>query len=187
MSNRSRSSSWLFSSQPAISKLVKSSSLRLTCVDSGTSDRLSGMGGDTLLGGVSYRVLDKQLVGGVQLLPVWRALSVVVAVATAVVVEGDCLLVPRIRCEIAERRLDRLPSSILSRSSFQKPPLPGSSLERGSFTKHLFNERLCRIEFCPDKRQKIRLWLALNDIQHCGNRAKSFPYKAKWKLIQVKI
>lgn len=49
---------------------MKSSSLRLTCVDSGTSDRLSGMGGDTLLGGVSYRVLDRQLVGGVQLLPV---------------------------------------------------------------------------------------------------------------------
>lgn len=148
---------------------MRSSSLRLTCVDSGTSDRLSGIGGDTLLGGVSYRV-DRQLVGGAQLLR--SALSVVVAAvvvvvaavaAAAVVVvvvdvavvivvvalDGDCrLFEPRTRCEIAERRLDRLPSSIRSRSSFQKPPLPGSSFERGSFTKHLFSERLCRIEFC---------------------------------------
>lgn len=152
VSRRSRSSNWLFSSQPAINKLVKSSSLKLTCVGhSGTSDKLSGIGGDTLLGGVSYRVLDKQLVGGVQLLA-WRALRVVVAATVAVVVvviavDGDCLFVLRIRCEITERRLDRLSSSILLRSSFQKPPLPGSSFERGNFTKHLFNERLCRIEF----------------------------------------
>lgn len=32
---------------------------------------------------------------------------------------------------------------------------PGSSLERGTLRKHLFNERLCRIEFCRRKgRQK---------------------------------
>lgn len=74
----------------AISKPVRSSSLRLTCVDSGTSDRVSGIGGDTLLGGVSYRV-DKQLVGGVQLL--WRALSVVVAAAVVVVVVVDAAAV----------------------------------------------------------------------------------------------
>lgn len=131
----------------AISKPVRSSSLRLTCVDSGISDRASGIGGDTLLGGVSYRV-DKQLVGGVQLL--WSALSVVVAAVVAV--DEDCrFFEPRTRCDIAERRLDRLLSSIRSISSFQKPPLPGSSLERGNLTKHLFSERLCRIEFCHEQ------------------------------------
>lgn len=156
VSNRSRSSSWLFSSQPAINKLVKSSSLKLTCVDSGTSDRLSGIGGDTLLGGVSYRVLlDKQLLGGVQLLLVWEGVLNVIVVT---VVE-DCFFVPRTRCEIAaERRLDRLPSSILSRSNFQKPPLPGSSLERGNFTKHLFSDKLCRMEFCSERKKIDKRW-----------------------------
>ena len=42
----------------------------------------------------------------------------------------------------------RRPSSSLSRSSFQNPPFPGSSLERGTLTKHLLRDRLCRIEFC---------------------------------------
>ncbi len=31
---------------------------------------------------------------------------------------------------------------------------PGSSLERGTLRKHLFNERLCRIEFCRRKGRK---------------------------------
>jgi len=36
-------------------------------------------------------------------------------------------------------------------SKHQKPPLPGSPLDRGTFTKHLFSDRLCRIEFCKKK------------------------------------
>lgn len=47
-----------------------------------------------------------------------------------------------------DRRFDLLDSSSLSRSNFQKPPLPGSSLDRASFTKHLFRDKLCRMEFC---------------------------------------
>lgn len=31
---------------------------------------------------------------------------------------------------------------------------PGSSLERGTLRKHLFNDRLCRIEFCGRKQRK---------------------------------
>lgn len=34
-----------------------------------------------------------------------------------------------------------------SGSNRQKPPFPGSSLRRGTLMKHLFSERLCRIEF----------------------------------------
>ena len=45
--------------------------------------------------------------------------------------------------------LSRLSSRVLSKaaSSRQNPPLPGSSLERAILMKHLFSERLCRIEF----------------------------------------
>jgi len=45
--------------------------------------------------------------------------------------------------------LSRLSSSVLSKaaSSLQNPPLPGSSLERAILMKHLFNDRLCLIEF----------------------------------------
>jgi hypothetical protein len=49
---------------------------------------------------------------------------------------------------VMPRLLLRRPSSSRSISNRQKPPLPGSSLERGTFTKHLFKDRLCRIEFC---------------------------------------
>jgi hypothetical protein len=49
---------------------------------------------------------------------------------------------------VMPRLLLRRPSSSRSISNRQKPPLPGSSLERGTFTKHLFRDRLCRIEFC---------------------------------------
>lgn len=31
---------------------------------------------------------------------------------------------------------------------------PGSSLERGTLRKHLFNDRLCRIEFCGGKTER---------------------------------
>merc|ERR1740128_981446 len=46
----------------------------------------------------------------------------------------------------------RLSSRVLSKaaSSRQNPPLPGSSLERGILMKHLFNDKLCRIEFCHE-------------------------------------
>lgn len=45
--------------------------------------------------------------------------------------------------------LSSVSSSLLSKagSSRQKPPLPGSSLERAILMKHLFSDRLCRIEF----------------------------------------
>lgn len=33
---------------------------------------------------------------------------------------------------------------------------PGSSLGRGTFLKHLFSDRLCRIEFCGDREPVIR-------------------------------
>ncbi len=48
-----------------------------------------------------------------------------------------------------------LSSNVLSKagSSRQKPPLPGSSFDRGILMKHLFRERLCRIEFCKEKYQ----------------------------------
>lgn len=46
-----------------------------------------------------------------------------------------------------DRLLERRDSSRRSRSSFQKPPLPGSSLDRATFTKHLLRDRLWRIEF----------------------------------------
>lgn len=46
-----------------------------------------------------------------------------------------------------DRLLDLLDSSSLSKSNFQKPPFPGSSLDLGCFTKHLFNDKLCRMEF----------------------------------------
>ena len=36
-------------------------------------------------------------------------------------------------------------------SNFQNPPFPGSSLLRGILMKHLFSERLCRIEFYKKK------------------------------------
>lgn len=49
---------------------------------------------------------------------------------------------------VMPRLLPRRPSSSRSTSNRQKPPLPGSSFERGTFTKHLFKDRLCRIEFC---------------------------------------
>lgn len=46
-----------------------------------------------------------------------------------------------------DRRFERRDSSRRSRSNFQKPPLPGSSFERAIFTKHLFRDKLCLIEF----------------------------------------
>ncbi|MPC13966.1 hypothetical protein E2C01_006718 [Portunus trituberculatus] len=33
-------------------------------------------------------------------------------------------------------------------SIFQKLPFPGSSCDRGTFTKYRFRDRLCRMEFC---------------------------------------
>lgn len=44
-------------------------------------------------------------------------------------------------------RFDLLDSSKRSRSNFQNPPFPGSSFDLATFTKHLFRDRLCRIEF----------------------------------------
>lgn len=44
-------------------------------------------------------------------------------------------------------RLRRAPPSKQSISNFQNPPFPGSSLDRGTFTKNLFNDKLCLIEF----------------------------------------
>lgn len=139
MSRReSKRSNW-FSSQPAvaINKPVRSSSLKLTCVESGISGRQSGIGGDTLLGGVSYKV---QLIDGAPLL--------CASFVTVAFPDVNFFEFPRIRWDMVARRFDFLPSSILSKSNFQKPPLPGSSFERGNLTKHLFNDRLCRIEFC---------------------------------------
>lgn len=135
----SKRSNW-FSSQPAvaISKPVRSSSLKLTCVESGISERQSGIGGDTLLGGVSYKV-EGQLIDGAPLL---------CASFVTIVFPDVNFFDPRIRWDMLARRFDFLPSSILSKSNFQKPPFPGSSFERGNLTKHLFNDRLCRIEFC---------------------------------------
>ena len=45
----------------------------------------------------------------------------------------------------------KIPSTRLSAysgSRHQNPPLPGSSLDLGTFRKHLFKERLWRMEFC---------------------------------------
>ena len=49
------------------------------------------------------------------------------------------------------RRFLKMP--LMNMSSYsglmrQKPPLPGSSLRRGTFWKHLFRDKLWRIEFC---------------------------------------
>ena len=49
------------------------------------------------------------------------------------------------------RRFLKIP--LMNMSSYsglmrQKPPLPGSSLRRGTFWKHLFRDKLWRIEFC---------------------------------------
>jgi len=52
-------------------------------------------------------------------------------------------------------RLRRAPPSKQSTSNFQNPPLPGSSLDRGTFTKNLFNDKLCLIEFLRKKNRKI--------------------------------
>lgn len=38
--------------------------------------------------------------------------------------------------------------------TFKSLTFPGSSLERGTLRKHLFNDRLCRIEFCGGNRGK---------------------------------
>lgn len=114
------------------------------------------------------------------------AAAAAAAVVVVVVLEfiPECLFEPpRTRCEIAERRLDRLPSSILSRSSFQKPPLPGSFLERGSFTKHLFNERLCRIEFCFDEKREKLLLSALNFWCKSG-RIKRYNFYFNIKIVK---
>lgn len=37
---------------------------------------------------------------------------------------------------------------------FKSLTFPGSSLERGTLRKHLFNDRLCRIEFCGGKQRE---------------------------------
>lgn len=53
-------------------------------------------------------------------------------------------------------RLARRDSSNLSKSNFQNPPLPGSSFDLATFTKHLFRLRLCRIEFCNRRYKRIQ-------------------------------
>lgn len=47
------------------------------------------------------------------------------------------------------RRLNACSTSFPSEAAsiFQKEPFPGSSCERGTFTKYRFSDRLCRIEF----------------------------------------
>ena len=32
--------------------------------------------------------------------------------------------------------------------------LPGSSFDRGTFKKHLFNDKLCRMEFCKETKRE---------------------------------
>lgn len=59
----------------------------------------------------------------------------------------SCCLVRGTRTVKLDRRLERLDSSSLSKSNFQKPPFPGSSLDRATFTKHLLRDKLWRIEF----------------------------------------
>jgi hypothetical protein len=56
---------------------------------------------------------------------------------------------------VMPRLLLRCTSSSRSMSNCQKPPFPGSFLERGTFTKHLFRDRLCRIEFCGTQNNLI--------------------------------
>jgi len=51
-------------------------------------------------------------------------------------------------------RLRRAPPSKQSTSNFQNPPLPGSSLDRGTFTKNLFSDKLCLIEFLTKIKKK---------------------------------
>lgn len=64
---------------------------------------------------------------------------------------GECCKYSDIYENVPNRRLVRWPSSSRSKSNFQNPPFPGSSLDRGTLTKHLFNDKLCRIEFCTNK------------------------------------
>lgn len=64
---------------------------------------------------------------------------------------GRCLGTRTVRLDLL---LDLLDSSRRSRSSLQKPPLPGSSFERATFTKHLFRDRLWRMEFCKSDFKK---------------------------------
>lgn len=55
-----------------------------------------------------------------------------------------------VKLMLAESGLDLFDSvSCFSKSGsrVQKPPFPGSSFCRAIFLKHLFNDRLCRIEF----------------------------------------
>jgi hypothetical protein len=59
-------------------------------------------------------------------------------------------LMPELRlawCIMACCCLARACWAMYSSSRHQKPPFPGSSAGRGIFLKHLFSDRLCRIEF----------------------------------------
>ena len=77
-------------------------------------------------------------------------------------------------------------------SRVQKPPLPGSSLVRTIFLKHLFNDKLCLMEFWKNVSQinlpcsriqtmylsyhsnKLKLWCKDAKIDHRNN---PFPLK----------
>ena len=56
-------------------------------------------------------------------------------------------------------------SFIYCGSRVQKPPLPGSSFVLMIFLKHLFNDKLCLIEFCNANVFSVRIrgWKALSD------------------------
>lgn len=61
------------------------------------------------------------------------------------------------------RRLNAWSTSLLSDagSIFQKLPFPGSSWDRGTLTKYLFSDRLCRMEFWQERWVEKRLVMKL--------------------------